>query len=112
MTTSEFLIVWLACLAAMLLCRCIPIFVLKERELPPRLESAINLIPPAAFAALVTNDLFKPTMFDNGYLSGLVPIFAALIVVAVAHKTRSLIWCAIVGVIAYAIMLMLLHYLY
>ena len=104
MTIAEFLIIWLCCLATMLACRCIPIFVLKGRDLTERLQDALNLIPPAAFAALVANDLFTPTMFDTGLLSGLTPIIAALVVVVVARTTKSLIWCALAGVISYAIL--------
>ena len=88
MSLSAFLIIWLTCLATMLACRCIPIFVLKGRELPEDIRSALNLIPPAAFAALVANDLFSPTMFDNGLVSGLVPFIAALIVVVVHADQR------------------------
>ena len=104
MTVTEFLIVWLSCLAAMLACRCIPIFLLKGRELPECLQDALKLIPPAAFAALVANDLCAPGMFDAGLIDGLTPIIAALIVVVVARTTKSLIWCALAGVVAYALL--------
>ena len=104
MTVSEFLIVWLACLATMLICRCVPIFILKGRDLPETLRNALNLIPPAAFAALVANDLFNPHMFASGIWPGMIPVIAALIVVVVAKQTKSLIWCAITGVVAYALL--------
>ena len=79
-------------------------FVLKGRDLPENLRNALNLIPPAAFAALVANDLFTPGMFETGMWPGLIPIIAALIVVVVAKTTKSLIWCAITGVVAYALL--------
>lgn len=104
MSTSEFLIVWAACLATMLACRCVPIFILKGRDLPEQVSEALNLIPPAAFAALVANDLFSTTMFDGGIWQGIVPLAAALVVVFVARQTKSLIWCAITGVAAYALL--------
>ncbi len=104
MTMTEFLIVWLTCLATMLICRCVPIFILKGRDLPETLRNALNLIPPAAFAALVANDLFSPQMFASGIWPGIIPIIAALIVVVVAKTTKSLIWCAITGVVAYALL--------
>ena len=102
MSIEQFLIIYLSCLVTMLLCRCIPIFFLKGRELPEKLQAALNLIPPAAFAALVANDLFKPDMFDAGLSTGIVPLLSAAIVVIVARRTHSLIACAITGVIAYA----------
>ncbi len=108
MTIEQFLIVYLICLGTMLLCRCLPIFFLKGRQLPENLQAALNLIPPAAFAALVANDLFKPDMFSNGLVPGLIPLLAAAIVVLVAWKTHRLVWCAVVGVVAYAAISMLL----
>lgn len=108
MSIEQFLIVYIACLVTMLLCRCIPIFFLKGRDLPDNLQAALNLIPPAAFAALVANDLFKPNMFDAGIATGIVPLISAAIVVIVARRTHSLIACAITGVIAYALLSFLL----
>ncbi len=58
MTWSEFWIVLAACGVTMLACRVLPLFLLKGRELPPMLKRALGFIPPAAFAALVANDLF------------------------------------------------------
>ena len=104
MTLVEFLIVWLLCLATMLASRCIPIFVLKGRDLPDNLQAALNLIPPAAFAALVANDLFNPALFSTGIWQGVVPVIAAVVVVVVARATKSLIWCAVAGVVAYALL--------
>ena len=60
MTWSEFWIVLAACGVTMLACRVLPLFLLKGRELPPMLKRALGFIPPAAFAALVANDLFVP----------------------------------------------------
>ena len=108
MSIAEYLIVLSCCLATMLACRCIPIFVLKGRDLPQGLKDALSLIPPAAFAALVANDLLSPDMFAAGIAQGIVPLVAAAVVVAVAWKTDSLIWCAITGVAAYALLTLLL----
>ncbi len=60
----ELLLVYGICIATMLICRCVPLFALKGRELPADVRMRLELIPPAAFAALVANDLFKPSMFD------------------------------------------------
>lgn len=107
MSITEFLIVWLSCLVTMLACRCIPIFVLKGRDLPERLREALNLIPPAAFAALVANDLFSPTMFSAGLWPGLIPLISAALVIVVARATKSLIWCAVTGFVVYALLSLL-----
>jgi branched-subunit amino acid transport protein len=107
MSLEEFLLIYVCCLATMLVCRCVPIFVLKGRDLPARLQEALNLIPPAAFAALVANDLFKPTMFAGDIATALFPLIAAAIVVVVARQSRSLVWCAITGVVSYAILVAL-----
>lgn len=102
MNMHEFLILYLCLLATMLLCRCVPLFVLKGRALSPRMRKALGLIPPAAFAALVANDLFQPQVLAENPITGLRPLIAALPVVVVAKKTESLILSAVTGMAAYA----------
>ena len=97
MSTQDFLILYASVLASMVACRCIPLFVLKGRELSSRLSQALGLIPAASFAALVANDLISPSAFVANPLQAVVPFIAAAVVVVVARKTGSLIWCAIVG---------------
>ena len=104
MSWGEFWIVLVVCALTMLACRVLPLFLLKGRELPPRLRRALGFIPPAAFAALVANDLLTPGMFAGGLWPAAVPLVAALCVVAVACKTRSLLWSAVVGVASYALL--------
>lgn len=103
MSWEDFLIFYVCVLAVILACRCVPLFVLKGRELSPRVSEALGLIPPAAFAALVANDLFDP-------VAGLAwqPLVAAALVVVVARRTGSLIWCALTGMAAYAALTLLL----
>lgn len=107
MSTHEFLIVYIGVLSTMLLCRCVPLFVLKGRELSPKVSEALGLIPAAAFAALVANDLIQPAAFVANPIAGLLPFVAAAVVLVVARKTGSLIWCAVVGMVAYAALLYL-----
>ncbi len=90
----------------MLACRVLPLFVLKGRSLPPRVEEALGYIPSAAFAALVANDLLTPGMFDAGLWPAAAPLVAALVVVVVARLTKSLLWCALAGVAAYALLML------
>ena len=106
-TWTEFWIVFITCAITMLACRVLPLFLLKGRQLPARVEEALGYIPSAAFAALVANDLLTPGMFDAGFWPAAAPLIAALIVVIVARITKSLLWCALAGVAAYALLLML-----
>lgn len=102
---ADFLILMFGCALTILLFRTVPLMVLRGRELPPALSRALGFIPPAAFAALVANDLFSPTMFDAGVWPAGIPLVAALCVIPVAIKTKSLVWSIIVGVGAYAVLL-------
>ena len=108
MSMSSFLIIYLCCLVTMLLCRCVPLLALKGRTLPDNLVRALNLIPPAAFAALVANDLFSPGMFDAGLWQGLMPLAAAALTMIVGYLRKSLVLCIVVGVGSYALMMLLL----
>lgn len=107
MTWGSFSVVFLCCLVTMLICRVAPLFMLKGRSLPEGVERALGFIPPAAFAALVANDLFTPGMFDAGLWPAAAPLLSAVVVALVAVKTKSLLWCAVSGVAAYALLTML-----
>lgn len=107
MSWEEFWVVLLCCGATMLVCRVVPLFVLKGRELPEGAVRALNLIPPAAFAALVANDLLNPGMFAGGLWPAAAVLVAAACVVVVAVRTKSLLWSAVGGVVAYALLLAL-----
>ena len=105
-TWTEFLIVFVACALTILACRVLPLFLLKGRQLPRRVEEALGYIPPTAFAALVANDLLTPGMFDAGFWPAGAPLVASVIVIVVARMTKSLLWSAVAGVVAYALLLM------
>ena len=104
MSWEQFWFVLIGCVLAMWACRVIPLFLLKGRELPPRLAQALGFIPPAAFAALVANDLLTPGMFDAGLWPAAAPLIASAAVVVVACTTKSLLWSAVTGVVAYALL--------
>lgn len=105
MSTHEFLVLYACVLVTMLISRCVPLFVLKGRDLPPRVSQALGLIPPAAFAALVANDLFLPTTLAQDPIAGIMPFVAAAPVVLVSKRTGSLIWSATTGMVAYAVLI-------
>ncbi len=104
MSASQFLVLWLSSFAFILACRVVPVVALRGRSLSPRVVEALGYIPPAAFAALVANDLLSPTMFDAGLWAGLMPLVAAGVVVFVAWRTRSMLWCCVAGVVAYVLL--------
>ena len=104
MSWGDFLIVFVSCAITMLICRVAPLFALKGRSLPESVERALGYIPPAAFAALVANDLLTPGMFDAGLWPAAAPLVASLAVVLVAWKSKSLLWSAVTGVTAYALL--------
>lgn len=103
MSTSEFLATVVPCFALMLVFRCLPLFVLKGRSLSPKVERALGYIPVAAFAGLVANDLFDPADIAADPLSLVRLLVAAAVVCLIAKKTRSLIWCAVAGMVALAV---------
>lgn len=90
MPVNEFLVLWLSSWAAIAFFRIAPAFALRGRTLSSRVTEALGYIPPAAFAALVANDLISPGAFDAGLWQGLIPWIAAAGVVAVAIKTKSM----------------------
>ena len=95
MSWSEFAFIGIACAATILICRVVPVFALRGRDLPGWLSQALAFIPPAAFAALISNDLLAPGMFDAGFWPA-----------AIAIKTKSLVWCIIVGVGVFGLLLL------
>ena len=107
MSLTEYLIIFACCATTILVCRVVPLFILKGRELSASTQRALELIPPAAFAALVANDLFKPELFAQGIWDGVMPLIAALVVMVVALRTKNLLACVIVGVAAYILLMML-----
>ena len=106
-TWTEFFIIFGFCAVMMLACRVLPLFLLKGRQLPDRVAEALGYIPPAAFAALVANDLLTPGMFDAGFWPAGAPLIAAVVVIVVARLTKSLLWSAVAGVVAYALLMMI-----
>lgn len=106
MSWSDFAFIGIVCAITILICRVVPVFALRGRDLPGWLSQALAFIPPAAFAALIANDLLSPGMFDAGLWPAAIPLVAAVAVVAVAVKTKSLVWCIIVGVGTYGLLLL------
>ena len=108
MSWTEFAFIGLACALTILLFRVIPVFALRGRDLPGWLSQALAFIPPAAFAALIANDLLSPDMFASGKFGlVLLPLVAAAVVIVVALKTKSLVWCIVAGVGSYGVLMLI-----
>lgn len=107
MSWTDFAFISLACALTILIFRVVPVFALRGRDLPGWLSQALAFIPPAAFAALIANDLLSPDMFAAGLWPGALPLVAAAVVVVVALKTKSLVWCIVAGVGSYGLLLLL-----
>jgi len=104
LTWTSFSIIFTGCALSMLACRVLPVFLLKDRELPRQAEKTIGFIPPAVFAALVATDLFDPNALATGELRAFLPLLAAIPVSIVAWYSKSLVWSAVVGVGTFAIL--------
>lgn len=104
MPSADLAVLYILILVPMLAYRVVPLFALKGHELPSRLRDALALIPPAAFAALVANDILDPDLWGASPLLGLVPIVSALAVVPIAKRSRSLVWSALAGMCVYALL--------
>ena len=104
---TEFALIGIGCALTILIFRTVPLFALRGRELPGWLSQALAFIPPAAFAALIANDIFSPGMFDAGLWPAMIPVIAALIVSPVAIKTKSLVWSIVAGVGSYGLLLLI-----
>jgi branched-subunit amino acid transport protein len=108
MSWGDFLFIYLWILVAILAFRCIPMFALKGSSLPEGVSRVLDLIPAATFAALVANDLCSQTVMDEGISALAVPLAAALVVVLVARRSRSLVWSIVAGIGAYAVFALIL----
>ena len=72
---------------------------LKPHALPERLRAALQYAPPAVFAAIV---LPQVLVRDGALDAGLdnPRIAAALVAIAVARLTRSMVWTIVAGMLA------------
>lgn len=104
MSWGDFFIILITCGLLMLACRVLPLLFLKGKELPEHVAKALGFIPPAAFAALVANDLFSAQTFTFDSFALLIPLLAAIPVFIVAWLSKSLVWSVIVGVAAFALL--------
>lgn len=104
MSASQIALTWAVTFAAILSFRTLPLLLLRGRSLSPRVGEALGLIPAAAFAGLVANDLLDPSAIARDPLAAASGLVAAVIVAIVARRTKSLVLCTAVGMLAYALL--------
>lgn len=75
----------------------------RENAVAPHYRGP-GLYPARCLSALVANDLVSPGSFDAGPWPALVPWIAAAGVVAVAVKTKSMLWCCVSGIVLYIVL--------
>lgn len=68
------------------------------------MQHALNLVPVAVFAALVANDMIPSSLAAFETIHGFMPLMAAVPTIIVAIKSRSLVWCIVVGLGAYSLL--------
>lgn len=107
MPWTTFWIITIVCAGSIFIFRTVPLLVLADRDLPSGLMRALEFVPVCAFAALVANDLINPAAFSQGLWPALMPFIAAIPVVIVAVKTKSLAGCIVAGVAMYAVLMLL-----
>jgi branched-subunit amino acid transport protein len=104
MSWGDYFLILAITVGCMLASRTLPILLFSNRTIPPEVQTALQFIPVAAFAALVANDLFNPEKFALGLMPNVIPLIAAIPVVLVAYKSKSLWLCIVVGVATLAIL--------
>ncbi len=102
MSWTTYWIILGVCVCSILIFRTLPYVLLSGHTLPAGIQDGLELVPVAAFAALVANDLFSPARIASGLWPTLLPLLASVPVVVVALKTRSLVACVVVGVVVFA----------
>ncbi len=73
------------------------LFAERLRDVPPRTQAVLRMIPPATLAALVAPALLRP----EGTFAPLGPqALAGLVALVVAWRTRNLLATILVGLVA------------
>lgn len=108
MSWTTYWVILGVCAGSILIFRILPYTLLSGRTLPRGIQAGLDFVPVAAFTALVANDLFSPARIAAGLWPTMLPLLAALPVVIVAIKTRSLVACVVVGVVVFAVLSMII----
>jgi branched-subunit amino acid transport protein len=84
------------------------IWIIGQRTIPPLLQRALRLVPPAVLTAILVPEVFMPAGQLN--LSfGNARLLAAVLAALVAWRTRSAMWTIVVGMLAVWLFQWVLH---
>lgn len=97
MSWSEYALILLPLVLFMLLYRVGPYVLLRGRDLSPRVQAVLDVIPAAAFAALVANNMYDQFNFFT--------VAIVIVTAAVALWRRSMILSVCVGTSLYIVCL-------
>ncbi|MCP0887225.1 AzlD domain-containing protein [Ligilactobacillus sp. WILCCON 0076] len=105
-TMDHFLLVLFSMVAAFLP-RLIPLRIFATRKIPNWFNEWMKYVPVSLFTALVVKDMFMNTSnYTFVGASNVAKIIAAIIVIGVAYKTRSMGLSVVVGLVAVMILSM------
>ena len=109
MSSMDHLILVLLSMVVAFLPRFIPLRIFSTREIPQWFYEWMKYVPVSLFTALVVKDIFINTkdysFIGLGYLA---KIFAAVIVIGVAYRSRSMGLSVVFGLIAVALLALVL----
>ena len=106
MSSMDHLILVLLSMVVAFLPRFIPLRIFSTREIPQWFNEWMKYVPVSLFTALVVKDIFINTKdYSLGYLAKIV---AAVIVIGVAYRSRSMGLSVVFGLIAVALLALVL----
>ena len=109
MSSMDHLILVLLSMVVAFLPRFIPLRIFSTREIPQWFNEWMKYVPVSLFTALVVKDIFINTkdysFIGLGYLANIV---AAVIVIVVAYRSRSMGLSVVFGLIAVALLALVL----
>ncbi len=101
MSHMEILLCTLAMAVVSYIPRVLPPLVLAGRKLPAALESWLSFVPTSVFGALVFAEIFTGPEHTLNFSLQNVSLWASLLTVLVAARTKSLAWSIVTGLTAY-----------
>ncbi|CAM2850392.1 MULTISPECIES: AzlD domain-containing protein [Dellaglioa] len=98
-TMDHFLLIILSAFVAYLP-RFIPLRIFASREIPEWFNEWMKYVPVSLFSALVFKDLFINSRFQFVGVDNVTKLIAAVIVFAIAYRTRSMGLSVVLGLCA------------
>ncbi|MHC9533552.1 AzlD domain-containing protein [Dellaglioa sp. BT-FLS60] len=108
MTSMEHLLLIVLSAIVAYLPRFIPLRVFSSREIPEWFNEWMKYVPVALFSALVFKDLFINSKFQFVGVDNVTKLIAAVIVFAIAYRTRSMGLSVVLGLCAIMLLSLIL----